>query len=109
MTVGGMWGMEGRNACFRRGRSGVHTPQGLPDGITLLLSLDFDPAVSSLYCIFGYQYSLLEYFRPSGSKGQFPQPIPRCYEKDLSHVGDRTNISRSTAVLLVISVAAELS
>ena len=40
------------------------------------------------------------YLRPSGSKGHFSPPIPRCHEKDLSHVGDRTDISRNTAVML---------
>ena len=80
----------------------MRAPQGLPDK-AFAVNLDHSCWILRSHpCLINSATngSLLEYLRPSGSKGRFSQPILRCHEKDLSHVGDRTNISRSTVVML---------
>ena len=91
--------VEGRNVRFGE-EDRVRTPQGLPDGIRLLPSTWILSQPYAIQCTRLPIALIWGYLRPSGSKGQFLPPIPRCHEKDLSYVGDRTNISRSTAVML---------
>ena len=78
----------------------MRAPQGLPDK-AFAVNLDHSWILRSHPCLINSvtNGSLLEYLRPSGSKGRFSQPILRCHEKDLSYVGDRTNISLSTVVM----------